>query len=725
MAISEKPLVDAALMAIDEINQQGGILGRQIHGIVEDYNSDPVVLRLKARKLLHKYRLNTVFGCWTSLSRKAALPIFEARNALLWYPIQYEGLEQSPNIFYTGLCLNQQIEPAVNWLLKNGYRQFYLLGSNYVFPLTANKVIKGKLRHQEGIVVGERYMDLEANQFAPVIEEIQEIQPDVVFNTLNGASNIAFYQQYQAAGITSEAIPIMAVSVAEQELQEIGAAAIGHYGCGNYFQSLDTPENHQFVTAFKQRYGADRVTSDPIQTAYSQIHLWSQAVEQAQSFEVDAVRAAAYGQRFLSPGGWVQINANHHTQQDYKIGQVVAGGQFKVLEYQDNVIEPLPWLGVENLCFSNSTVIQELLSDISQDVQYSWQLEKRVQDRTIELQEQNIRLEETLRELKKAQLQLVQTEKMSSLGQLVAGVAHEINNPVNFIYGNVLHINGYAEDLLKLVNLYAKVYPNPDPTIQNLMEEVEDLPKIVGSLRLGSERIREIVQSLKTFSRGDDTKARIVDIHGGIESTLTILNSRLKAKPEAPAIHVIRKYGQLPQVECYPGQLNQVFMNILANAIDALEEYHRQQQPSKSQSLVSQSPVSQSPVSQSAPSPSNPTSSNPAPQTQPNPHTSSPCQITIQTQLQSPDTNHPHLNQAQVVIQIIDNGPGIPKTVRDRLFDPFFTTKDVGKGTGLGLAISHQIIVERHGGNLVCISEPGKGTEFKIEIPVSQTQTNS
>jgi signal transduction histidine kinase len=163
----------------------------------------------------------------------------------------------------------------------------------------------------------------------------------------------------------------------------------------------------------------------------------------------------------------------------------------------------------------------------------------------------------------------------------------------------------------------------------------------------------------------------------------------------------------------------------LANAIDALEEYHRQQQPSKSQSLVSQSPVSQSPVSQSAPSPSNPTSSNPAPQTQPNPHTSSPCQITIQTQLQSPDTNHPHLNQAQVVIQIIDNGPGIPKTVRDRLFDPFFTTKDVGKGTGLGLAISHQIIVERHGGNLVCISEPGKGTEFKIEIPVSQTQTNS
>jgi urea transport system substrate-binding protein len=718
MAVSEKPLVDATLMAIAEINEKGGILGRRVQPIVEDCGSDSFLFKQKARRLTHKYRTSAVFGCWTSLSRKAVLPIFEASHSLLWYPVQYEGLEKSSHIFYTGLCLNQQIESAVTWLLEQGHRRFYLLGSDYVFPLTAHKLIKSQLKQAGAVVVGEDYTALGNLHFEEIVQNIQEAEPDIVFNTLNGLSNVAFYQAYQEAGITAAQLPIMAVSIAEEELQEIGAAAIDHYACWSYFQSLETPENQQFVTNFKQRYGSHRVTSDPIQTAYTQVYLWKQAVETAGCFEVDRMRSAAYGQTFLSPGGWVKLDENHHLWNNYKIGQVISGGQFKIVHENPELIKPLPWLGVEEQSFKNAGIVIELLSDLSQGVQYRWQLEKhsltleatmkqlqheilqrqqaekalqqtnqllelRVQQRTLELQEKNDRLEQALEDLKQAQIHLIHTEKMSSLGQLVAGIAHEINNPINFIYGNVVHISGYAEDLMTLVSLYKAKYPNPDRAIEALSDSIdiefllEDLPKIVSSLRLGSDRIREIVLSLKTFSRLDEATVKAVSIHDGIDSTLTILRSRLKAKPTMPEIQVIRDYGNLPKVECYAGQLNQVFMNILANAIDALEERDLER---TAQDLADR-----------------------------------PSQITIQTCLMD---DRPH-----VIIRISDNGPGIPEAIQNRLFDPFFTTKEVGKGTGLGLAISHQIIVERHGGILRCVSQSNQGTEFWIEIPLTQGTT--
>jgi two-component system, NtrC family, sensor kinase len=284
-------------------------------------------------------------------------------------------------------------------------------------------------------------------------------------------------------------------------------------------------------------------------------------------------------------------------------------------------------------------------------------------------------IETTLVELQRTQSQLVQTEKMSSLGQLVAGVAHEINNPVNFIYGNINHAHDYTQDLIELIHLYQTHYPQPLAEIQTAIVELDlefliaDLPKLLSSMKMGAERIQKIVASLRNFSRMDEAEVKSVNLHEGIDSTLMILQSRIKERTDAPAIQIIKQYGDLPLVECYAGQLNQVFMNILSNSIDALEERRT---------------------------------------THANPEEFAP-NITIQT---SATPNH------TIVVRITDNGMGIPEAIRQRIFEPFFTTKPVGKGTGMGLAISYQVIVDRHGGRFECHSQPGQGTEFVIEIPV-------
>ncbi|MFB2773201.1 PAS domain S-box protein [Pelatocladus sp. BLCC-F211] len=293
-----------------------------------------------------------------------------------------------------------------------------------------------------------------------------------------------------------------------------------------------------------------------------------------------------------------------------------------------------------------------------------------------QLKQQTKDLEQALQKLQCTQIQLIQNEKMSSLGQLVAGVAHEINNPISFIYGNLTYAKEYIEDLLELVQLYRQYYPDPAPKIQAEIKKVEldfimvDLPILLKSMNTGAERIREIVLSLRNFSRMDEAEMKEVDIHEGIDSTLMILDHRLKDQGDRIAIEIIKEYGNIPLVECYAGQINQVFMNILANAIDALEE-----------SL----------------------SDNKRPVKKP--------YIRIYTEL-NPDK--------QVIINIADNGLGIPDIVKQRLFDPFFTTKPIGKGTGMGLSISYQIITEKHGGSLKCISVPGIGAEFIIAIPLRQ-----
>ena len=299
--------------------------------------------------------------------------------------------------------------------------------------------------------------------------------------------------------------------------------------------------------------------------------------------------------------------------------------------------------------------------------------------------EKAFQLEQALHQLQNSQSQLVQSAKMSSLGQLVAGIAHEINNPVNFIHGNITYASEYVQDLLKLMELYQTQFPNVTSEMQCLIEAIdlefikEDLPKILSSMQVGTERIYGIVRSLRNFSRLDESEMKIVDLHEGIDSTLMLLENRLQAKPGFSGIQVVKEYGDLPKVECYVGQLNQVFMNILSNAIDALKE-HWGREIEKATEQTANSP-SLTPT------------------------------IVIHTEVLEPDW---------VTIRIADNGSGIPEEVQSKLFDPFFTTKPVGEGTGLGLSISYQIVKERHGGLLQCFSTLGQGTEFVIQIPLRQ-----
>ncbi len=909
MAISEASLMDAELMAIAEINQAGGVLGRIIEPVIEDGASNPGIFALKARKLLEENWVATIFGGWTSACRKAVLPVLEEFNALMWYPVEYEGLECSRHIFYTGICPNQQVGPVVDWLLKHKGNRFYLLGSNYVFPRTANKLIKAQLKGQGGSLVGEEYVELGTTEFGDIIETIKNNQPDVVFNTLNGDSNLAFYQQYKDAGISPEDIPIVAVSVSEEEVRRIGGnTAAGHYASWSYFQSIDTPQNWTFVRNFQDRYGKDRVTSDSIESAYVQVYLWKQAVEKAGSFDVDLVREAALGQTFYAPGGKITIEKNNHAKKYCRIGKILPNGQFEIVFTSVRAIKPQPWLGIEELKDNISPIVFDMLAEVSQSIQYSCQAEQKsreieaanerlqkTQDQLLEAQArfkelearekllqrrlssqirssleldqilstavneirsllqidrcqffwyhpngetpsfelmeeareplqigelakpssleqweglkellekqcmlridqkgtevqidvsscfgdsipinyQNLALRESinpliasglkallivpvhtrankmgvvvcehfrderswsdrevelitsvvdqlssgidqaelyaqscttaaiataqaeqlkqaLHDLQSYQAQLVQTEKMSTLGTLVAGVAHEINNPTSFIYGNLHYAKEYTQNLLELVNLYQKHYPEPMPEIQAYAQTIEmeflikDLPKTLNSMEIGAERIRHLVVSLRNFSRTDRGEMHPTNLHEGIESTLLILRNRFKGNGQRSSIELIEDYGELPQVDCYPSQINQVFLNLINNAIDALEEFG----VGNCWHLVTGQTIA------------NPT-------------------IWIRTE---------RLDNDRVIVRITDNGPGMTEEVKSKLFDPFFTTKPIGKGTGLGLSISYQIVVEKHGGILHCSSAPGEGTEFAIELPTlqySKAETNS
>jgi len=346
MAISEVSVKDAELLAIEEINAQGGVLGKKIVPIIEDGASDWPTFAEKARKLISEDKVATVFGGWTSASRKAMLPVFEELNGLLWYPVQYEGLEASPNIFYTGATTNQQIVPSVTWLLKNRGKKFFLLGSDYVFPRTANKIIKAQLQAEGGEVVGEEYTPLGHTDYSTIISKIKQANPDVVYNTLNGDSNVAFFKQLKDAGITAQDLTTLSVSIAEEEIRGIGADVLeGHLAAWNYYQTTDTPENKAFVEAYKAKYGEDRVTADPIEAGYIAVYLWAAAVEKAGTTDVDAVREAAKGIEWNAPEGKVTVDGdNQHIYKTVRIGEVQADGMFKELWATDGPVKPDPYL---------------------------------------------------------------------------------------------------------------------------------------------------------------------------------------------------------------------------------------------------------------------------------------------------------------------------------------------------------------------------------------------
>ena len=346
MAISEKTVRDSLALAAEQINASGGVLGKKLQVVSEDGASEPTIFAEKAAKLISSDCVAAVFGGWTSSSRKAMLPVFEGANSLLFYPVQYEGLEASPNIFYTGATTNQQIVPALDYLKQKGVKSLFLVGSDYVFPRTANKEIKAYAKANGIEVKGEEYAPLGYTDFATIVNKVKSAGAGAVFNTLNGDSNVAFFKEYRNAGLTPTAMPVVSVSIAEEEINGIGLDnVLGQLTAWNYYQTIDSPKNAAFVQAFKAKYGQSRVTSDPMEAAYTSLFLWKAIVEKAKSFKTADVRAAAGGVSYDAPEGTVTVNGeNHHIAKTALIGKVGADSLMHTEWSSGAPVEPDPFL---------------------------------------------------------------------------------------------------------------------------------------------------------------------------------------------------------------------------------------------------------------------------------------------------------------------------------------------------------------------------------------------
>ena len=355
MAISETSLRDVVLMAVDEINKKGGVLGEKIEPVVVDPASDWPLFAEKAKQLILEDKVAVTFGCWTSVSRKSCLPVFEENNQLLFYPVQYEGEEQSLNVFYTAASPNQQLVPAAEYMMSElNSKKFYLLGTDYVFPRTANKVLKAFLKTKgvpdENII--EEYTPFHHQDYQTIVGKIKAFAASgdaCVLSTINGDSNVPFYKEFANQGLSSEDCPIMAFSVSEDELRAMDVPPlVGHLAAWNYFQSIKTKENIQFVRTFKTYCkekglpgGSKRVTCDPIEAAYFGVYVWAAACEKAGTFDVDKVRNAVYGMEFDSPGGKKKMHPdNQHTLKPVYVGEILKNGQFKIVYKSDGLVSP-------------------------------------------------------------------------------------------------------------------------------------------------------------------------------------------------------------------------------------------------------------------------------------------------------------------------------------------------------------------------------------------------
>ena len=341
MAFSEKPLVDAITLAIEEVNDKGGVLGHKIIPIIVDGQSNPAVFAKEAERLIVEDHVSVLFGCWTSACRKAVKPVVEKHQQLLFYPVQYEGLEQSPNIVYTGLTPNQQITPSINWAFKHLGKRFFLVGSDYVYPRTANHIIKDLVTFQQGQVLAEHYLPLGSTDVSHVINEIDRLKPDVILNTINGDSNIAFFKALKQ----TLHIPVISYSIGNVEIAQIGSELMsGHYASWSYFQNIDRAENQIFVANFKKRFGEQSLINDPMEASYTGVYLWAKAVEHAQSVNALRIKDVIGTESFNAPSGVVSVDPiTHHLWKTARIGQVQQNGQLNTVWQSDVPIRPVPY----------------------------------------------------------------------------------------------------------------------------------------------------------------------------------------------------------------------------------------------------------------------------------------------------------------------------------------------------------------------------------------------
>lgn len=343
MAASEKPLVDAVSLAVEEINAAGGLLGQPVEIVLADGRSDWPTFAREAERLITEAQVSALFGCWTSACRKAVLPVVEGHQHLMFYPVQYEGMEQSRHLLYTGAAPNQQIVPGAHWALQSFGKRVYLVGSDYVFPRTAHLILRDLISASDGQVVAERYVPLAGTDFATIVEDIRLHRPDVLFNTVNGDSNAALFQALANAGLAD--LPVLSFSVAEPEMRAWhGTRLRRHYAVWSYFQSLPEPTNRRFVAAWRARFGADRQTSDPIESTYNAVHLWAQAVREAKSSAPHRVNPALLGQSLSAPSGIVSVDSEtRHVWKNVRIGHLRPDGQFDLIHVSSRPLRPAPW----------------------------------------------------------------------------------------------------------------------------------------------------------------------------------------------------------------------------------------------------------------------------------------------------------------------------------------------------------------------------------------------
>jgi urea transport system substrate-binding protein len=346
MAISEESMIHGEVLALEEINAGGGFSGRKVEWVIADGRSDWPTFAREAERLIDQEKVSVIFGCWTSASRKSVKPVVEERSHLLIYPMAYEGLEQSPNIIYTGAAPNQQVIPAMSWcfeVLKA--RKFFLVGSDYVWPHCVNEIAKDQIKALGAECVGESYILFGSSDVDPAVQAIKKASPDLIISTVVGDSNAPFFERLHAAGVLPERSPVLSLSIAEDELRKLPLATmVGDYAAWNYFQSINREENRDFVRRFQTRWGSDRVTSDVIVAAYNSVQLWAQAVNEAQTDEVGAVMIAIRRQSLNAPEGIVTVDdETHHTWRPVYVGQIRADGQFDLVWSSEKSVRPIPY----------------------------------------------------------------------------------------------------------------------------------------------------------------------------------------------------------------------------------------------------------------------------------------------------------------------------------------------------------------------------------------------
>ena len=601
---------------------------------------------------------------------------------MLWYPVQYEGLESSANIIYTGSCLNQQIFPAVQWLKNMRKKRVFLIGSDYVYPHTANHVIKSHLLDTEVGLVKEIYFPLGATDFTSIRNAINESRPDIILNTINGDSNISFFREFNRAGFSAESLPVMSFSVAEQELENIDADTSGHLACWSYFQSLESKANRSFVRRFKSRFGEDRVVSDPILSAYMQLRFWKKTVESVKSFDVQKVLKGLVRNKVAGPAGEWQINDNNHVSKKAFIGKINREGQFDIIWESRKNIQPQPWLGLEELKRADTSLLMDLLSDVPDEIHKVWQmkyidlaeqnrklekemisrrqaekellhakesLEEDVRARTSELLNRNRELEREIQIRQQAEearddleSRLRQGEKMQAIGQLAGGMAHDFNNMLGVIIGHAEMV------LLQL---------DEDTIYSDSIKEILN----------AAERSAKLTKQLLAFARKQTLLPENLDLNQTLEGLLRMIKRLI-----GEHIELIWKPGEeLSCIKADPSQIDQILVNLCVNARDAIK--------GTGTIMISTENVTISEEQIGA---------------------------------------HPdRIAGNYVKISVADSGSGMDQQTLERIFEPFFTTKG-HSGTGLGLSSVYGS-VQQSDGFIDVKSVVGEGTVFQVFFPVS------